>query len=115
MAASFATADKEAHPAGKCEAGLSSQSVEQRNSVRNLVRPSDRHGFRQVLELLHPAHLLDDLQHLGHTLDAAQRLDRVGYLLDLLQRDRAAIRRGLRDTGAGASTTAGFFIAVLAV
>ena len=62
-----------------------------------------RHGFRQVLELLHAAQFLDDIQHFGHTLEAADRLDRLGDLLDLLQRDRAAVRRLLDDCGCCAS------------
>ena len=56
-----------------------------------MLRCRHRHRFRQVLELLHAAQLFDDLQHFEHMLESAQRLDRVGDLLDLLQRDRAAL------------------------
>ena len=69
-----------------------------RESIRTECRPrcgGDR--FRQVLELLHPARRLDDIQDLGHPLEAAHRLDGLSDLLDLLQRDRAAIGRGLLD------------------
>jgi len=55
------------------------------------------HRFRQLLELLHAARRLDDIQHLGHSLETAHRLDRLGDLLYLHQRDRTAVCRWLLD------------------
>ncbi len=77
------------NPPKRVEHYLASGDLKRDVVVR--CRCGDRHGFGQVLELLHAAQFSDDFQHFDHTLESAKSLNCLGNLLDLFQRDRATV------------------------